>query len=165
MTLDKKSLRVRRAVRDDAPAIADIYNQGIVDRVATFETTLRSASDVLQWFERPHPIVVVADADDVVGFAVSSPSSGRCCYATNADFSVYVARGARGRGAGSLAMKGLVDAARDAGFFKLLSGVFPENTPSRALLRKIGFREVGTYERHGQLDGAWHDVIIVELLL
>ncbi len=36
---------------------------------------------------------------------------------------------------------------------------------SRALLRSIGFREVGTYERHGKLDGNWRDVVIVERLL
>ena len=36
---------------------------------------------------------------------------------------------------------------------------------SRALLRALGFREVGVYERHGQLDGVWRDVVIVERLL
>jgi phosphinothricin acetyltransferase len=36
---------------------------------------------------------------------------------------------------------------------------------SRALLRKLGFREVGTYEKHARLDGAWRDVVIVERLL
>jgi phosphinothricin acetyltransferase len=36
---------------------------------------------------------------------------------------------------------------------------------SRALMRALGFREVGIYEKHGQLDGVWRDVVIVELLL
>lgn len=62
-------------------------------------------------------------------------------------------------------MEGLIDAARAASMTKLVSGVFPENAASRALLRKLGFREVGTYARHGMLDGAWRDVVIVELLL
>jgi phosphinothricin acetyltransferase len=43
--------------------------------------------------------------------------------------------------------------------------VFVENTASRSLLRKAGFRVVGIYEKHGQLDGIWRDVIIVERLL
>ena len=29
----------------------------------------------------------------------------------------------------------------------------------------MGFREVGVYEKHGQLDGVWRDVVIVERLL
>jgi phosphinothricin acetyltransferase len=156
---------VREATRADAAEIAAIYNEGIADRIATFETDLRTEHDVLAWFDRKYPIVVVEETGRVVAFAASSPSSGRCCYAKNADFSVYVARGARGRGAGRLAMASLVDAARDAGFTKLLSGVFVENGPSRKVLRRVGFREVGVHERHGQLDGVWRDVVIVERLL
>jgi phosphinothricin acetyltransferase len=156
---------VRGALTSDAPAIARIYNEGIGDRTATFETALRSAEDVARWFDGRHPIVVVERAGEVVAFAATAASSGRCCYAGNADFSVYVARSSRGLGAGRLAMEGLIEAARGAGLTKLLSGVFPENAASRGLLRELGFREVGTYARHGQLDGAWRDVVIVELLL
>jgi phosphinothricin acetyltransferase len=55
--------------------------------------------------------------------------------------------------------------ARDAGFWKLVSRVFPENAASRALLRSLGFREVGIYKRHAQSRGVWRDVVIVEALL
>jgi phosphinothricin acetyltransferase len=33
------------------------------------------------------------------------------------------------------------------------------------LIRLLGFREVGVYEKHGQLDGVWRDVVIVECLI
>jgi phosphinothricin acetyltransferase len=62
-------------------------------------------------------------------------------------------------------MQMLIDEAKGAGFWKLVSRVFVENAASRALLRGLGFREVGVYERHAQLDGAWRDVVIVERLL
>ena len=62
-------------------------------------------------------------------------------------------------------MNALIDAARAAGFWKLLSRVFVENEASRALLRSVGFREVGIYRRHGRLDGQWRDCVIVERLL
>lgn len=52
-----------------------------------------------------------------------------------------------------------------AGFWKVLSRLFPENTASRALCARFGFREVGVYQRHAQLDGVWRDVVIVERLL
>ncbi len=155
----------RSATRADAARIAQIYNEGIDDRVATLETDPRTEADVLAWFERAHPIVVVERDGRVNAFATSSPSSGRCCYAGNADFSVYVARHARRQGAGRVAMKALIAAAKTAGLTKLLSGVFPENIASRALLGELGFREVGVYARHGKLDGAWRDVVIVERLL
>jgi L-amino acid N-acyltransferase YncA len=158
-------MQTRRATLDDAARIARIYSEGIADRIATFETDERSAADIRVWFERPYPVVVVERSHEIIAFAASGPSSGRCCYAGNADFSVYVARAHRRCGAGRLAMTALIQAARAGGFTKLLSGVFPENGPSRSLLASLGFREVGTYERHGRLEGVWRDVVIVERLL
>lgn len=155
-------MKARSATRADAPAIARIYNEGIDERVATFETRHRSASEVEQWFDGVHPIVVVEVDGEIVAFASTSTYRPRECYRGIAEFSVYVARNARGRGAGSRAMEALFAAAREAGFWKLVSRVFVENGASRALLSAVGFREVGVYERHAQLDGVWRDVVIVE---
>jgi len=159
-------MRARPATTADAAVIARIYNDGIDDRVATFETGHRSADDVERWFDGRHPIVVVEDDEgEILAFASTSDYRPRDCYAGIAELSVYAAREARGRGAGRMAMNALMDAARAAGFWKLVSRVFPENAASLGLLRSVGFREVGRYERHAQLDGVWRDVIIVERLL
>jgi L-amino acid N-acyltransferase YncA len=159
-------MKTRDAAVADALAIARIYNEGIDDRVATFETRHRAAEDVFQWFDGRHPVVVVEDdAGEVIAFAATSTYRPRDCYAGIAEFSVYTSRAARGHGAGRAAIGALVAAARPAGFWKLVSRVFVENTASRALLHATGFREVGVYERHGRLDGVWRDVVIVEKLL
>src|SRR3954453_19208028 len=157
-------MHARTATAADTEAIARIYNEGIEDRVATFETRPRSAADVGAWLDGVHP-VVVEQGGDVVAFAATSNYRPRDCYPGIAEFSVYVARAARRRGAGRVAMEALLDAAEAAGFWKLLSRVIVENHASRALLRALGFREVGTYERHAKLDGAWRDAVIVEKLL
>jgi phosphinothricin acetyltransferase len=167
-------MQTRSATPADAEAIARIYNEGITDRVATFETGLRTAADILHWFDDKHPIVVVeenvvekaAEGDgEVLAFAATSSYRPRECYAGVAEFSVYVARSARHRGAGRIALQALIHACTEAGFWKLVSRIFVENHASIALCRSIGFRVVGTYERHGQLDGVWRDVVIVERLL
>jgi L-amino acid N-acyltransferase YncA len=155
----------RAANPDDAEAIARVYNEGIADRVATFETRLRTADDVRAWFDGAHPIVVAERNGEIVAFGSTSSYRPRDCYAGVAEASIYVARSARGYGAGAIATAALIDAAEKAGFWKLLSRVFVENEASRNLIRKFGFREVGVYEKHGKLDGVWRDVVIVERLI
>jgi L-amino acid N-acyltransferase YncA len=158
--------RARAATPADAGAIARIYNQGIADRVGTFETQERTVDDIVRWFDGVHPIVVVEDDQQrVLAFASTGSYRARECYAGIADFSVYVTRDMRGQGLGRIAMHALIDAAREAGMWKLVSRVFVENAASRGLLRSIGFREVGVYHKHARLDGVWRDVVIVERLI
>ena len=159
-------LRVRAARREDAPAVTAIYNQGIEDRIATFETQPRDVEQVLPWFDEAHAFVSVEDeAGEVVGYAVAHPYSDRCCYQGIGEFSVYIRRDQRGRGVGRVAMAALVDAAREAKLWKLMSRVFPENRASLALMGWSGFKEIGVHEKHGKLDGAWRDCVIVERVL
>jgi L-amino acid N-acyltransferase YncA len=155
----------RAATVEDAPAIARIYNEGIADGVATFETRTRTADDVRSWFDGVHPAVVVEFQGEIIAYGVSFAYRPRDCYRGIAEASLYVARAARGHGAGRLAMNALLDALEREGFWKVVSRIFVENDASRGLCRKTGFREVGIYEKHGQLNGVWRDVVIVERLL
>jgi L-amino acid N-acyltransferase YncA len=149
----------------DAPAIAEIYNQGIADRVATFETEARTASQIAEWF-RPGVLIVVGETGSaIVAFAACFPYSTRICYVGIGEHSVYVARKHRGTGAGSAVLSALIDSARSAGLHKLTSRIFPENLASRALMKRFGFSEVGVHRRHGNLDGEWRDCVVVELLI
>lgn len=145
--------------------MTQIYNEGIADRLGTFETRPRAHDDVRAWFDGVHPIVVVEASGQVIAFASTSTYRTRDCYAGIAEFSVYVARASRGQGAGRVAMDALIPAAAAAGFWKLLSRIFIENTASRTLMARAGFREVGIYEKHGKLDGVWRDVVIVERII
>jgi phosphinothricin acetyltransferase len=162
------SLTARPAELRDAPAIAEIYNQGIEDRTATFETEPRTAEAVGELLANRadrYPAVVVEDGNRVVGFAWTSEYRPRSAYAGVAEFTIYVARTARGQGVGRLALRALLTEAERRGFWKLVSRIFPENLASRRLCAALGFREVGIYRRHGQLDGRWMDCVIVEGLL
>ena len=156
----------RSATLADAGSIAEIYNEGIADRVAAFETDPRTAAQIDEWLTGRN-LVMVAETGEtgVVALAASFPYSNRPCYRGIGEFSVYVRRDYRGRGAGRAALGALIEAAKAAGLHKLTSRVFPENAASRALLKGLGFEEIGIHRRHGQLDGRWRDCVIVERLL
>lgn len=160
-------LLIRAAHEADAAAIAAIYNVGIDERGATFETTPRTKADMARRIvaNPRHPILVATMDGTVVGWASIGEYRPRACYAGIGEFSVYLARAARGQGLGKRLLEALVDEARGLGYWKLLSRIFTFNSASLALSRACGFREVGRYEKHGQLDGRWLDVVIVERLI
>ncbi|HLV24787.1 MAG TPA: arsinothricin resistance N-acetyltransferase ArsN1 family A [Gemmatimonadales bacterium] len=161
---------VRPAVTADAAAVAGIFNQGIRERGATFETVEHTANEVRDWLTEPlaaaHPFLVADDADRaVIGWVRASSYRGRACYSSIVEFSVYVAGSARGRRVGDALMSAFIPACAASGVHKIVSRIFPENEVSRALCARHGFREVGVYEKHAQLDGVWRDVVIVERLI
>jgi phosphinothricin acetyltransferase len=161
-------IHIRTATLDDAAVIAEIYNQGIEDRVATYETSRRSAEDQQAWLHAiagRYPAIVAQIDGEIIGWAGAGPYRDRECYRGIGEFSMYVRRDWRRRGAGDLLLAGLISEAERLGLWKLLSRIFPFNEASRALCRKHGFREVGVYEKHARLDGRWLDVVIVERLI
>jgi phosphinothricin acetyltransferase len=158
----------RLATPADAGAIAAIYNEGIADRIATFETEPRTAAQIAAQLADKgdrFPTVVAERGGQIVAWAGAGPYRSRPAYAGVAEHSVYVARHARGTGAGRAALEALCRAYAERGFWKILSRIFPENTASLALHERCGFRVVGVYRRHGTLEGEWRDCVIVEKLL
>ncbi len=162
------ALSVRLGSFADAEAIARIHNEGIADRVATFETEPRTADQVAKSMAEKgdrYPTIVAERDGEVVAWASAGPYRNRPAYAGVAEHSVYVARSARGAGIGRAALEGLCRAYAERGFWKIVSRIFPENVASLALHKRCGFRVVGVYKRHGRLDGEWRDCVIVERLL
>ena len=161
-------MRARAATPADAAAIARIYNQGIEERVATFETEPRTTEQLAATIRDKgdrYPTVVVERAGQIVAWATAGAYRARPAYAGVAEHSVYVSREARGTGAGRVALDALFQAYAERGFWKILSRIFPENVASLKLHERAGFRVVGVYRRHGKLEGEWRDCVIVEKLI
>jgi L-amino acid N-acyltransferase YncA len=158
-------IQVRAAQPSDATRVTQIYNQGIKDRIATFETMPRQEHDILKWFNPTYPFLVAVRGQEVLGFIRASSYRSRDCYARIAEYSVYVAREAQGQKIGDALMAAFILVLQEKGFSKVLSRIFPENTASLALCAKHGFRQVGVYQKHAVLDGVWRDCVIVERLL
>jgi L-amino acid N-acyltransferase YncA len=158
---------IRLAGDPDTEAMADIYNEGIATRLATFETEPRSAADVQAWLVAGErlPVLVAEEGDAVLGWARILAYSDRPVYAGVGEVSVYVAEHARGRGLGRALLEELQRNAAELGYWKLVGKLFTANAASMGMVRSCGWREVGMHHKHSRLDGEWHDVLLVERVL
>jgi phosphinothricin acetyltransferase len=159
-------MQIREATGDDAGAVAAIFNQGVADRVATFETREQTAQDAAEMIVSARVLLVAEIDGAVVGWAKAARyADAHHYYDGVAEATLYVERSRRRGGIGRALLEALAAAGAPAGLHKLVGKVFTSNAPSIALLRELGWREVGIHRRHGQLDGEWKDVLVVELLL
>jgi len=160
---------VRIAQQNDIPFITKIYNEGIEDKIATLETRLRTEEEMLDWLKDRsdrHKVLVIEDESNTVhGWASLNVFNSRCCYSGVVDISIYISRIMRGKGLGNQLLRSLIQTAKDEGFHKLVLSTFKTNEAGKKLYKSLGFREVGTYEKQGILDGKWIDITIMELLL
>jgi phosphinothricin acetyltransferase len=143
------------------PDVRRIYQEGIDTGQATFET----AAPEWEAFDagRSRDCRLAAfDGGRVLGWAALSPFSSRPVYRGVAEASVYVAAEARGQGLGKRLLEALITESEAVGYWTLLAKIFPENETSLALVRRYGFRQVGTLDRLGQHHGVWRDVVLLE---
>jgi L-amino acid N-acyltransferase YncA len=159
-------MKTRPAKLEDCAKIAEIYNAGIHGRQATYRTWETTAEEIATWLEHPKRPLLVAELEgQVIGWAHASSYRASKYYSGIVEYSIYIATSAHGQGVGTTLLGAFFNACESVGIWKLVSRIFPENLASRALCHKTGFREVGIYQKHAQLDGQWRDVIIVEKLL
>lgn len=160
------TVTVRTMTAADWPDVERIYREGIATGNATFEASPPSWEE----FDREkvaEPRLVAVEDGAVVGWAAAGRVSSRCVYEGVLEHSVYVAEAARGHGVGRVLLDAFLRAAEAAEVWTVQSGVFPENEPSLALHRELGFRTVGTRERVGKMGygpyaGEWRDVVMIE---
>lgn len=144
-----------------APAVLAIYQAGIDEGNATFETRA-PAWHTFSSARLPQRRYVGINDGQVLGWVAASAISSRPVYAGVVEHSVYVHPGARGNGIGRGLLAALIASTEAAGIWTIQSGIFPENTASVALHQAAGFRTVGIRERIGQHHGRWRDVMLIE---
>jgi L-amino acid N-acyltransferase YncA len=145
-----------------ADAVLAIYQVGMDEGQATFETSTPDWATFRSGHLSGHSYVAVGSDDAVLGWVSASPVSDRCAYAGVVEHSVYVHPDARGRSVGRGLLEMLIRSTEAAGIWTIQSGIFPENQASAALHAAAGFRVVGRRERLGKLGGNWRDVLLIE---
>lgn len=147
---------------EDGEKVIEIFEQGIAGGNATFD---KDAPTWESWDQKYFNIcrfVLETEDEEIVGWAALQPVSKRECFKGVAEVSIYLANSAQGKGLGSMLLQKLILASEEHEFWTLQAGIFPENQPSIAVHKKLGFRVVGNREKFAQMKGIWRDVVLLE---
>ena len=155
-------ITIRPMVTQDADAVLAIYQAGIDEGNATFETSAPTWDQFVASRIGSLSRVAVDDADVVLGWVAASPISARPCYAGVIEHSVYVRPDVRGQRIGARLLQDLIDSATSDGIWTIQSSIFPENAASLRLHTAAGFRVVGRRERIARHHGRWRDTVLIE---
>jgi len=158
---DDAGVRIEAMTDAHAAAVLDIYQAGMDEGNATFETRAPRWDEFCAARLPGHRFVATV-AGQVTGWVAVSPVSGREVYAGVVEHSVYVHPATRGRGIGRVLLATLIASTEAAGIWTIQSSIFPENTATLALHRGAGFRVVGTRERIARHHGRWRDTLLLE---
>jgi phosphinothricin acetyltransferase len=156
---------VRDAEPEDAPAITAIYNESIAAQDSTMQLEAVGVETVERWIRdagEREAVLVLVEADAVVGYGVVKRYSDRGGYRYAAETSVYLWRNRTGEGLGSRLQAALIDRCRGYNYNHLVAKLWAENERSRALHRKFGYELVGVQREIGYVDGEWRDVAIMQ---
>jgi L-amino acid N-acyltransferase YncA len=157
----ESGILIRPLTEEDWESVRLIYLDGIATGQATFESLAPSWAE---WNRAhlPAPRLVATLNEGVIGWAAVSPISARPVYAGVTEVSVYVSKDSRHHGIGKALLETLLKQSESNGIWTLQASVSPENAASIALHKACGFREVGTRERIGCMNGRWRDTMLLE---
>ena len=161
---------IRDALPGDIPGITLIYNDAVAHSTAIWNETLVDTANRLAWLadrqRAGYPVlVVVDDAEDVLGYASFSDWRAWDGYRHTVEHSVYVRGDQRGKGLGERLMRTLIERARAIGKHVMVAGIEAGNLGSIGLHEKLGFENVGHLREVGAKFGSWLDLVFLQLKL
>lgn len=160
-------MNIRKAILSDAQAIADIYNEAILNTTATFDTELKSLANREEWLNQhseKYPVVVAENEGKVIGFASMTRWSDRAAYDDTAEISIYIDPSYHNKGIGKQLMQAIIEAGKQGGLHCVLSRITQGNDKSIYLHQQFGFRTVGIMQEVGRKFGKLLDVTLMQLL-
>lgn len=159
---------IRKVTIKDAQAIADIYNEYVLNSVASFETepvTVQEMRRRIEEISSQFPYYVYEDMGEIEGYCYAHSWKERVAYKHTWETTIYVAGDSRGRGIGTELMKYLIKDCRQAGAHALVACITGDNKKSIILHQRLGFQLVSHFPEVGMKFGRWLDVVDFQLIL
>lgn len=147
---------MRKATRQDLPAIVAIYNATIPSRQSTADLVEVTIESKEAWFDQhtdQRPIMVQEEEGRVIAWFSFQPFYGRAAYNHSAEISIYIEETYRGDGLGRALLAAALQQAESLGIKTLLGFIFSHNQPSIRLFQSAGFETWGQLPEVAEMDG------------
>lgn len=154
-------MRIEKLTKKYWEEIAQIYQDGIATKNATFRTEVPTWED-FDASHCQHSRFIAIKNENIIGWCAITPVSKRYEYRGVAEVSVYVSLSFIGKGIGDILLRELIKSSEENGIWTLYSSLFPENKASVHLHLKNNFRLIGIREKIAQQDGVWRDTVLYE---
>ncbi len=154
---------IRKPVREEIPALLDIYNYEVENGIATLDINKKTAADWERWYDNHnivnHPLIVCEYDGKVAGYATLSSYREKEAYKSTVELSVYVSPSYRKTGVGTALMDAIIAMAKeDESIHTVVSVITAGNEASRRLHEKFGFTFCGTIPEVGEKFGRYVDI-------
>lgn len=155
-------MRIRAATPADAAAIAAIYAPYVTASVISFETEAPDAGEIARRMGEAdgHYPWLVAEGEEgaLLGYAYACAFRTRPAYRFSVETTVYVSGDAQRRGVGRALYAALLPVLEAQGYAQAIAAITLPNAASVTLHERLGFRQVGTYEKVGFKFREWRSV-------
>lgn len=150
-------------MREDIPALLDIYNYEVENGVATLDINKKTLSEWESWYDNHnignHPLIVCDIDGETAGYATLSSYREKEAYKSTVELSVYVSPLHRKKGVGTALMEAIISMAKeDESIHTVVSVITSGNEASCRLHEKFGFTFCGTICEVGEKFGRYVDI-------
>lgn len=159
-------MKIRTLRESDVAPLLDIYNYYVRTSTATFETVELTYEQMYSRLFTPAAkfpcLVAESDDGEVMGYCALHPWRPRFDYVAEA--TMYLAPDAVSKGLGSEMLARIIAEGKALGSLNgIIACVNANNTASRRLVERAGFKQVGIYTKVAQKFGQWLDDVDYKL--
>lgn len=154
-------VKIRFAEENDSSEILDIYTPYILNTPITFEYERPNENEFknrITQTKKVYPYLVCTIDNKIIGYAYASQYKNRKAYDYTAEISIYIKEGYKGKHIGQNLYMALIDILKIQNFQLLYACITVHPTlKSSEFHKKLGFKEIGLFEKSGFKGGNWYD--------
>ena len=141
-------INFRQETLADLPTIVTIYNQTIAPHAVTADMEPVTVEQRRGWFNSfsdDHPLWVVEDGGQVIGWVGLEPFYGRAAYRHTAEVAIYFDQAVCHQGLGTKALAFMESQLAACEITAVVAYIFGTNQASQALFKKFGYQKWGAF--------------------